>query len=517
MTNPELEHLDVMIVGAGISGIAAGHHIKTTCPWASFAIFEAREKMGGTWDLFKYPGIRSDSDMFTLGFSFRPWDGEQAIADGAEILRYLKETATAEGLDEKIRYQHKIVNASWSSDDALWHVTAQRGDTGETVQLTTNFLFACSGYYRYDSGYLPDFQGIKDFEGDVIHPQFWPEDFDFTDKKVVVIGSGATAITLVPSLSPKAGHVTMLQRSPTYMVTLPKVDPIANFLRKVLPTKVSGGLMRWQRALFTQGFYRLSRSQPEFMRRVLRKGVAAQLPKDYDTDTHFNPHYKPWDQRVCMVTDGDMFREIRQGRASVVTDHIETFDKTGIKLASGDHLDADVVITATGLSLLFLGGIEIEVDGQKVEPANKLSYKGMMLEDVPNLAIALGYTNASWTLKAELTCDAVARTLNHMRRVGMRQATPVDVVGNSATSDSVFDLQSGYVQRAASLLPKQGKVFPWQVHQSYVKDYIAMKKKPIVDGVMQFTNPSPLRGKTQTKSEATDSALDERSLATSSD
>ena len=494
MSTAEREHLDVLIIGAGISGIAAAHHIATTCPWARYAVFEARDTIGGTWDLFRYPGIRSDSDMFTLGFSFRPWDGAKSIAAGGDILQYVKDTAAAEGIDREIRFHHRVTKAAWSTDDARWNVTAERTDTGETVELTASFVFSCSGYYRYDRGYQPEFDGLDTFGGQVIHPQFWPEDADFAGKQVVVIGSGATAITLVPSLAPLAGHVTMLQRSPTYVMALPTRDPSADLLRKLLPDRISGPIIRWQHALITQGSYRLSRRRPELVKRMLRRGVTRMLPEGYDVDTHFTPTYDPWDQRLCVVADGDLFKEIRAGRASVVTDHIDRFDETGIVLRSGEHLDADVVITATGLELLFLGGIELTVDGEPVNPAERLSYKGMMLEDVPNLAIALGYTNASWTLKAELTCDAVARLLNHLRRVGMRQATPVDVTGDSASNEPVFGLTSGYVQRATDRLPKQCKRFPWQVHQSYLADYRAMKRKPIDDGVMQFTNPLPRRG-----------------------
>jgi cation diffusion facilitator CzcD-associated flavoprotein CzcO len=488
-----LEHLDVLVVGAGLSGIGAAHHLQATCPWASYAIFEARDAIGGTWDLFRYPGIRSDSDMFTLGYGFRPWDGARSIAAGADILRYINDTAAADGIDRKIRFGHRIVRAAWSTPDARWHITAERTDTGEPVELTCSFLFSCSGYYRYDRGYLPAWDGLADFGGQVVHPQFWPEDLDVSAKRVVVVGSGATAITLVPSLAPDAGHVTMLQRSPTYVMALPTKDPTADLLRKVLPPKVSGPIIRWQHALVTQGFFRLSRRRPRLVKKLLRKGLERMLPKGYDIDTHFTPTYDPWDQRLCVVADGDLFREIHRGRASVVTDHIDRFDETGIVLRSGEHLDADVVVAATGLELLFLGGIELTVDGQAIDPADRLSYKGMMLEDVPNLAMAIGYTNASWTLKAELTFDAVCRLLNHLRDLGMRQATPVDVEASATprTGESVLPLQSGYIQRAAGLLPRQGDRFPWQVHQSYLADWRAMKRKPIDDGVMQFSNPRP--------------------------
>lgn len=500
------EHLDVLVVGAGLSGIAAAHHLQTSSPWARYAIFEARDAIGGTWDLFRYPGIRSDSDMFTLGYSFRPWSGARSIAPGGDILAYVRETAADEGIDRHIRFGHRIVRAAWSSDDARWTVTAEVVETGERVEVTCSFLFSCSGYYRYDRGYLPEFPGMDDFGGRLIHPQFWPEGVDLAGERVVVIGSGATAITLVPALAPRAAHVTMLQRSPSYVMALPTRDVLADLLRRVLPTRVSGPLIRWQHALVAQGFYRLSRRRPALVRRLLRRGLERLLPKGYDIDTHFTPTYDPWDQRVCFVADGDLFRELRRGRASVVTDHVERFDETGIVLRSGEHLDADAIVTATGLELLFLGGIELLVDGAPVDPAERLSYKGMMLEGVPNLAIALGYTNASWTLKAELTCDTVCRILNHLRATGTRQAMPVNDGDDAPVSDEpVLSLQSGYIRRGAALLPKQGARFPWQVHQSYLADHRAMKRRPVDDGTLRFTDPRP------------PARRDDRELATTAD
>jgi len=486
------EHLDVLVVGAGLSGIGAAHHLQSTSPWATYAIFEARGAIGGTWDLFRYPGIRSDSDMFTLGYSFRPWAGAKSIAAGADILQYLRDTAADEGIDRKIRFHHRIVRAEWSTEDARWLVTAERSDTGASVELTCSFLFSCSGYYRYDRGYLPEFEGMDRFGGQIIHPQFWPEDLDLDAKRVVVIGSGATAITLVPSLARHAEHVTMLQRSPTYVIGLPTTDPTADLLRKLLPERVSGPIIRWQHALITQGSFRLSKRRPQLVKRILRKGLERMLPDGYDIDTHFTPTYDPWDQRLCVVADGDLFTEIHRGRVSVATDHVDTFDATGIVLRSGERIDADIVVTATGLELLFLGGIELFVDGEKVDPATRLSYKGMMLEDLPNLAMAIGYTNASWTLKAELTCDTVCRILNHLRATGMRQAMPVSAEPHGEGGATVLPLNAGYVKRAAGLLPKQGSRFPWQVHQSYLADYRAMKRKPVDDGVMRFTNPPPV-------------------------
>ena len=487
---PDLEHLDVLVVGAGLSGIGAGHYLQTKCPWASYAIFESRDAIGGTWDLFRYPGIRSDSDMFTLGYSFRPWDGEKAIADGGSILQYIKDTASVAGIDRKIRFHHRIVSADWSTDEARWHVIADRSDTGETVHLTCGFIFSCSGYYRYDHGYQPDFEGLERFAGTMVHPQAWPEDLDYAGKRIVVIGSGATAVTLIPSLATTAGHVTMLQRSPTYIATLPAKNPLANFLRRVLPSRWSGPTVRWFNAMMTQGSYQLSRRRPELMKRILRKGVERQLPEGYDVETHFTPRYDPWDQRLCVVPDGDLFKAIRAGTASVVTDRIDTFTEHGIRLESGAELDADIVVSATGLELLFIGGIELSVDGEKVDLPNRLTYKGMMLEGVPNFALAFGYTNASWTLKADLTCDHVCRLLNHLRETGERQCTPVNRDA-TVTTQSMLGLSSGYVQRAADIMPKQGSKFPWQVHQSYLADYRIMKRRPVTDDAMAFSNRAP--------------------------
>jgi cation diffusion facilitator CzcD-associated flavoprotein CzcO len=485
-----VEHLDVLVVGAGLSGIGAAHHLKTECPWATFAVFEARASIGGTWDLFKYPGLRSDSDMFTLGYRFRPWQGEKSIADGDSILQYIKDTAAEDGTDAKIRFQHRIVRAEWSTPEARWHVTAERTDTGEVVELTCGFLFACSGYYRYDHGYLPEFEGMDRFRGTIVHPQDWPEDLDYAGKRVVVIGSGATAVTLIPSMADTAAHVTMLQRSPTWIAPVPSKDPIANAMRRFLPERISGPAIRWMKALFTQSTYFLSHWRPELMKRILLRMAARQLPKGYDVATHFTPSYNPWAQRLCADADAGLFRAIREGRASVATDKIVRFTETGLLLESGRELEADVIVTATGLDLLFLGGIEITVDGEKVDPADRLTYKGMMLEGVPNAALAIGYANASWTLKAELTCEYVCRLLNHLRDTGLRQCTPVSG-GDVETGGILFGLESGYLQRARHLLPKQGTAFPWQVHQSYLRDYRAMRLRGVEDEFMQFSNPVP--------------------------
>ena len=485
-----IEHLDVLIVGAGLSGIAAGHYVQADCPWASYAIFEARDSMGGTWDLFRYPGIRSDSDMFTLGYSFRPWDRDISIADGADILAYIQETAAVEGIDRHIRYRHRIIEADWASDEARWHVTAERTDTGERIRLTCGFLFSCSGYYRYDRGYQPVFDGVDDFRGQVIHPQEWPEDLDYAGKRIVVIGSGATAVTLIPNLADEAAHVTMLQRSPSYIIPLPNRNPLVRLLRRVLPTRWSAPAVRWLNALMTQGSYQLSRRRPELVKRILRALVRHELPKGYDIDTHFTPRYDPWDQRLCVVPNGDLFAAIKAGTASVVTDHIDTFTETGIRLQSGAELEADIVVSATGLDLLFLGGIDVRIDGVEADLPDRLTYKGMMLEGVPNLGVAIGYTNASWTLKCELSCGYITRMLNHMRATGTRVCTPVNPDASIAPAP-LLGLTSGYVQRSADRFPKQGTRFPWQVHQSYLKDYRALKMSDVEDEALQFTNPEP--------------------------
>ena len=488
--------VDVLIVGAGLSGIGAAHYLQTECPWARYTIFEARDAIGGTWDLFRYPGIRSDSDMHTLGYSFRPWAGEKSIADGASILEYIKDTAAESGIDARIRFGHRVTAAEWSTADARWYVTAERADTGETLHLTAGFLFSCSGYYRYDHGYLPDFAGMDEFTGLVVHPQDWPEDLDVTGKRVVVIGSGATAVTLVPALARSAGHVTMLQRSPSYIASLPERSPVAALARKILPPKQAGTVAKWFHALLTQAFYRVSRRYPAMVKRMLRKGLERELPAGYDIDTHFTPRYDPWDQRFCAVPDGDLFASIRAGTASVVTDHVERFTEKGLLLTSGTELEADIIVTATGLELLFLGGIALSVDGARVDPATRLTYKGMMIEGVPNLAVAIGYVNASWTLKCDLTCDYVCRLLNHMRARGLDECVARNRDGALAEDGPVLGLTSGYIQRSAHLLPKQGSRQPWRVYQSYLRDYRALKMSDIEDQVMQFSAapaPAPAR------------------------
>ncbi len=430
--------------------------------------------------------------LFTLGYSFRPWPGERSIADGASILQYIRDTAAEEGIDRHIRFHHRIVRAEWSTDDAHWTVTAERTDTGESFELTCGFLFSCTGYYRYDHGYLPDFPGADRFRGTLVHPQEWPEDLDYEGKRVVVVGSGATAVTLIPSLASEADHVTMLQRSPSYIASLPAKNPLVALLRRVLPERFRGSAIRWLNALMTLAFFRLSRRFPRFVRGMLLRDVKRHLPEGYDVETHFTPSYDPWDQRLCLVPDGDLFEAISAGDASVVTDHIDTFTEQGIALRSGRELEADIIITATGLELLFIGGMDVFVDGEQVHLPDRLTYKGTMLEGVPNLAMAIGYTNASWTLKVDLTCDYVCRLLNHMRDTGLRQCTPVNRDAEAAEAP-LLGLTSGYVQRSAHKFPKQGSRFPWQVYQSYLKDYRALKRSSIEDGAMVFSNAAPER------------------------
>ena len=485
------EHVDVLIVGAGISGVCAGHHVQATCPGKSYAILEARGSIGGTWDLFRYPGIRSDSDMYTLGFRFRPWPDAQAIADGPAILRYVRETASAYGIDRKIRFNHRVVGAEWSTEDARWTVHVERTDTGETTALTCSFLFVCAGYYRYDEPYMPRFEGTERFTGRLVHPQEWSDDIDYANKRVVVIGSGATAVTLVPAMAERAAHVTMLQRSPSYVVSLPGRDPLANALRRFLPARLVYPIVRWKNVLLTMLVFQLSRRRPQVMKSIIRRGLERRLPTGYDIDTHFKPRYNPWDQRMCLVPDGDLFEAISAGHASVVTDRIETFTEKGIRLASGAELEADLVVSATGLIMVPLGGVAITVDGREIQLPETLTYKGMMLSGVPNLAFAVGYTNASWTLKCELTCEYVCRLLNHMDAHGHAVCTPRNR-DPSVTEEPLIDFSSGYVQRAIEQFPRQGSKAPWRLYQNYPRDVLLLRFGAIEDEGMEFSSPESL-------------------------
>lgn len=483
------EHVDVFIVGAGLSGVDAAHHLLTACPWASFAIVESRSRIGGTWDLFRYPGIRSDSDMFTFSFPWKPWPKDRTIGQGAEIRQYLEDAAREDGTLEKIRFRERLVRSEWSSEDNRWTLTIERlGDDDEatgTYEMTAGFIISCTGYYRYDQGYLPDWDGVEDYQGLLIHPQAWPEDADLTDKAIVVIGSGATAVTLVPELAKVSSKVTMLQRSPTYMVSLPTTSPLTKAMRTVLPRRMQGGALRWQNAMVSQGMYKVSRWQPSLVKRVLTAGVRRQLPPGFDVETHFTPYYDPWDQRLCVVTDGDLFKAIKSGRVQMATDHIERFTPNGLRLTSGEHLDADVIITATGLDVLIGGGNELFVDGEKVDPAAHLTYKGCMLDGVPNMALVVGYANASWTLKADLTCGFVARMLNHLRSTGTRRVTAVNRSGQ-VSDGNMMGLTSGYLARAEDRLPRQGKAYPWRNYQSYLRDYRALRRSGVVDDTLEY-------------------------------
>jgi cation diffusion facilitator CzcD-associated flavoprotein CzcO len=477
-----MEHFDVLIVGAGLSGIGAAYHLQTACPGKRYAILEGRAAIGGTWDLFRYPGIRSDSDMYTLGYIFKPWVQAKAIADGPSILSYVRETAEENGIDRHIRFNHMVQRADWSSGDAQWTVEAEHD--GETRRFTCTFLFMCSGYYDYAEGHNPDFPGRASFGGQVVHPQAWPEDLDYAGKQVVVIGSGATAVTLVPEMARKAAHVVMLQRSPTYVVSRPAEDRFANWLRRNLPGKLAYSVTRWRNVLMTMWIYQYSRKQPAKMKNAILKMIRDQLGPDYDVDTHFTPTYNPWDQRLCLVPDADLFDSIKAGTSSVVTDTIETFTPSGIKLRSGRELPADIVVTATGLKVKFIGGLEVSVDGARVDFPSRFTYKGMMFSGVPNFASAFGYTNASWTLKADLTSAYVCRLINTMDKRGMAYCAP-ELTGDVEAAP-FLNLTSGYVTRSAHLMPRQGSKTPWKVHQNYALDMMDLRFGKVDDGVMRF-------------------------------
>jgi len=472
------EHLDVLIIGAGLSGIGAGYHLQKDCPKKTYAILESRDCIGGTWDLFRYPGIRSDSDMYTLGYPFRPWKDGKAIADGPSILQYVRDTAHEFDIDQNIRYQHRVMGASWSSADSLWTVDIERGPSRERIQIACRFLYLCTGYYDYDNGYLPDFPGKERFQGRTVHPQKWTSDIDYAGKRVLVIGSGATAVTLVPELAKTAAHVTMLQRSPTYIVSMPSQDALANGMRKVLPGKMAHSLSRWKNVMMSMLFYQLSRRAPEVMKKLLRKGVQSELGKSYDMK-HFTPNYNPWDQRLCIVPDGDMFQAIKKGTVDIVTDHIETFTERGVKLKSGTEIDADLIVTATGLKMKLIGGMQVTVDGKLVNPPDCKVYKGMMLSDVPNLAFAIGYTNASWTLKADLSNRYLCRVINYMDQRGYTSGMPK--IRGKVKDEPLMDFTSGYVQRDLANLPKQGSKAPWKLYQNYILDLITLGYRSVTD------------------------------------
>ena len=480
-----IEHYDVLIVGAGLSGIGAAYHLQKDCPKKSYLILEGRQAMGGTWDLFRYPGVRSDSDMYTLGYRFRPWREAKAIADGPSIRQYICETAKEYGIDRRIRYGHRAKVASWSGADALWTVEVARAD-GKTVWLTCNFLYMCSGYYDYAGGYMPGWPGMERFGGKIVHPQKWPDDLDYKGKRVIVIGSGATSVTLVPAMAETAKHVIMLQRSPSYILALPSQDFIANWLRGKVPARVAYSLVRWKNVLIAMHLFARSRRNPEKMKRWIVDLAEKALGPDYDVAKHFSPRYNPWDQRLCFIPDGDLFRVIRDGKASVVTDEIAKFTEKGVRLCSGEELQADIIVTATGLKVQLMGGMEVRVNGAQVQLSRTMAYKGMMYSDVPNLASSFGYTNASWTLKSDLTAEYVCRLLKHMDAHQYDTCTPRKRDASIAEEPAI-DFSSGYIQRALEVLPKQGSKRPWRLHQNYALDLLEFRFAAVEDGTMEFT------------------------------
>jgi cation diffusion facilitator CzcD-associated flavoprotein CzcO len=486
------EHVDVVIVGAGLSGIGAGYHLQTMCPDRSYVILEGREDLGGTWDLFRYPGVRSDSDMHTLGFSFNPWTEAKSIADGPSILHYLRDTTKEYSIDKHIRYRQLVTKAEWSGADANWTITSTHKETGAQTVTTCNFLFMCSGYYSYKKGHEPVFAGRERFAGTIIHPQQWPDNLDYANKRVVVIGSGATAVTIVPSMASTASHVTMVQRSPTYVVARPDHDPIADKLRKVLPAQMAYNVTRWKNTTMQQLVYKRTRTKPEMVKTKLLDGVRAYLGPDYDVDKHFTPRYNPWDQRLCLVPNGDLFTAISSGKASVVTDTIETFTETGIQLTSGQHLEADIIITATGLELVTLGEMDFVVDGKPVDFAKTWSYKGFAYSGIPNMASSFGYINASWTLRSDLTSSYVCRLLNHMKKTNTNTCTPTLRTEDESMPERpwIDGFSSGYMQRVMHKFPRQGDREPWINPQNYKRDKKMFKHSPVDDGAMLFSRSS---------------------------
>jgi cation diffusion facilitator CzcD-associated flavoprotein CzcO len=483
------QHFDVLIVGAGLSGVGAGVHLHEHCPTKSYAILEARQSMGGTWDLFRYPGIRSDSDMHTLGYSFKPWTEAKSIADGPAILEYVKRTAAEYGVDQQIRYGHSVKSAAWSSATATWTLTVEHD--GAVSEFTCNFLYMCAGYYSYAQGYTPEFAGAETFQGRIVHPQFWPQDLDYAGKTVIVIGSGATAMTLVPAMAQTAASVTMLQRSPTYVVSRPAQDAIANRLRALLPAKWAYALTRLKNTTMQQYIYRQTRTQPAKVKAAILAGVRQELGPDYDVEKHFTPSYNPWDQRLCLVPNSDLFASIRSGKAKVVTDHIDAFTKTGIKLKSGEELEADIVVTATGLNMAVLGEMAFSMDGAPIDFSQTWTYKGMMYSGVPNLISTFGYINASWTLRADLIAEFTCRLLGHMDKTRTRQVTPTLRAGEAAMPARLFiaDFSAGYMQRVLEKFPRQGDRMPWMNPQDYVRDKTMIRTGALEDGVLTFSNP----------------------------
>ena len=487
---PPIEHVDVLIIGAGLSGIGAAYYLQRDLPGKRYAILEAREASGGTWDLFRYPGIRSDSDLYTFGYEFKPWLSPKAIADADLILDYLRETASENGIDQHIRYQHKVKRADWCSETARWTLDIERLDSGEQQRMTCTWLFSAAGYYRYDEGFTPHFEGVEQYTGQLIHPQKWPENLDYSGKRVLVIGSGATAVTLVPAMTDKAAHVTMLQRTPSYVLDVPLEDPIAKLLRKWLPSERAYALTRRKNILIARGIWLLCQKYPRFARRLIRFFNKRSLPKDYPVDEHFNPPYNPWEQRLCAVPDGDLFKRLADGSASIVTDHIRTFTPRGVALKSGRELEADIIVTATGLRLEALGGMTVTVDGETRRTADALAYKGMMFSGIPNLAQSFGYINASWTLKTDIVADYVCRLLWKMDDKNALVATPVLDDPDMPKLPFVTDFSSGYFARSFDSLPKNGDRHPWRVLQNYAAEKKILTQDPVDDGVMIFSAPA---------------------------
>lgn len=479
---------DVVIVGAGLSGVSAACFLKEKCPNKSVKILERRENIGGTWDLFKYPGIRSDSDISTFGFKFRPWKGNTLLANGGEIRDYIEDTAKEYKVYDNIRFGTRVTSSNWDSNAQMWTISYVDEKTGRPDSITTRFAIAATGYYDYDQGYMPEFAGKDDFEGQIVHPQFWPEDLDYKNKKVVVIGSGATAVTLIPAMADDTAHITMLQRSPTYVGAVPSRNAIADKLRGKISDEAVYKLSRAQNIAFQRASFMFAQRYPDTMKKVLASGVKKYLGKDYDMK-HFSPSYNPWDQRLCAVPDGDLFKTIKSGKASVVTDHIDHFTKTGIQLKSGEHLEADIIITATGLKMLFGGHSEFKLDGKPVNLSKQLTYKGVMMEGMPNAAVIFGYTNSSWTLKSDIASEYITRLINHMDKKGYVVATPVDTEQSLGEGTVFGDMSSGYVQRALHLLPRQGKGYPWKVTHNYATDLPMLRFSRINDGILKFEKP----------------------------
>jgi len=483
---PPTEHVDVLIIGAGLSGIGAAYYLQRDQPGKTYAILEGREAIGGTWDLFRYPGIRSDSDLYTFGYEFKPWLNPKAIADADSILAYLQETAQEYAIDQQIRFRHRVLSANWSSVEARWSVEVERTDSGERLSMTCNWLFSAAGYYRYDEGFTPHFAGIEQYQGQLVHPQHWPENLDYRGKRVLVIGSGATAVTLVPALAEQAAHVTMLQRTPSYVLSMPSEDPLARLLRRLFSTERAYALTRRKNVLISRGIWLLCQKYPKLARRLIRHFNRKALPAGYPVDEHFNPPYNPWEQRLCAVPDGDLFKAITAGTASIVTDHIKSFTAKGVTLRSGRELQADIIITATGLNLQLFGGIRITLDGAAIDMSHKVAFKGMMLDGIPNFAFAVGYTNSSWTLKIGLLCEHFCRLLAYMDQHGHSVCCPQLPAADMPTRP-LLDFGAGYVQRAIDMLPRQGPQAPWLMSMNYLDDIRLMRSGPVEDPCLKFS------------------------------